>query len=57
MAGYTIHYSGMYRYNPIFESEFPYRRYFQKNDVLGNRTHQIHLVNYPAACWEKKYFI
>ena len=35
-----------YKYNPIFESIFPHRRYFQKNDASGCRTHQIHLVNY-----------
>jgi len=30
-----------YQYHPIFESEFPNRRYLQKSDVSGNRTHQI----------------
>lgn len=42
-----------YRYNPVFEIEFPYRRYFQKNDASGNRSHQLHVVNYPSAWWEK----
>ena len=42
-----------YHYNKQFEAEFPNRRYFQKNDNQGNRTHQIHLVNYPSAWWEK----
>ena len=42
-----------YRYISIFESELPNRRYFQKNDESGNRTHQIHLVHYPSAWWEK----
>ena len=42
-----------YHYRPDFESELPYRRYFQKNDAAGNRSHQIHLVNYPSAWWEK----
>ncbi len=40
-----------YKYNPVFESESPNRRYFQKNDQSGTRTHQIHLVNYPSAWW------
>lgn len=42
-----------YQYNPTFESELPNRRYFQKGDASGNRTHQIHLVNYPSAWWER----
>lgn len=42
-----------YVYRPDFESELPFRRYFQKNDAAGNRTHQIHLVNYPSAWWER----
>lgn len=42
-----------YCYQPAFEAEFPNRRYFQKNDNDGNRTHQIHLVHYPSAWWEK----
>ena len=29
-----------YRYNSIFETVFPHRRYFQKNNRLGERTHQ-----------------
>ncbi|MDX2164239.1 MAG: bifunctional GrpB family protein/GNAT family N-acetyltransferase [Gammaproteobacteria bacterium] len=42
-----------YRYVPAFESELPHRRYFEKDDNSGNRTYQIHLVNYPSAWWEK----
>lgn len=45
-----------YMYNSKFEDEFPYRRYFQKNDDEGKRTHQIHLVNYPSA-WFEKYIL
>lgn len=42
-----------YQYNPVFESEFPNRRYFQKSDASGNRTHQIHLVNYYSSWWAR----
>ncbi len=42
-----------YRYVPAFESKLPHRCYFEKDDSAGNRTHQIHLVNYPSAWWEK----
>lgn len=42
-----------YIYNSKFEDEFPYRRYLQKNDNEAKRTHQIHLVNYPSAWFEK----
>lgn len=42
-----------YKYNSVFETEFPNRRYFQKNNSEGVRTHQIHLVNYPSAWFEK----
>ncbi len=40
-----------YYYQPLFENEFPNRRYFFKNNESGNRTHQIHLVNYPSSWW------
>src|SRR5665213_1520642 len=42
-----------YRYVPAFEEVMPYRRYFQKNNSEGVRTHQIHVVTYPSAWWEK----
>lgn len=42
-----------YRYNPVFEKIFPFRRYFQKENILDVRTHQIHLVNYPSQWYEK----
>ena len=42
-----------YRYNPVFESVLPYRRYFQKENEQGERTHQIHLVNFPSQWYEK----
>jgi GrpB-like predicted nucleotidyltransferase (UPF0157 family)/RimJ/RimL family protein N-acetyltransferase len=42
-----------YRYNPTFETIFPFRRYFQKENSEGLRTHQIHLVHYPSQWYEK----
>lgn len=42
-----------YVYQPIFETQLPHRRYFQKTDLAGNRTHQIHLVNVPSSWWNK----
>lgn len=42
-----------YRYNPAFKTVLPYRRYFQKNNQQGVRTHQIHLVNFPSQWYEK----
>lgn len=42
-----------YKYHSVFESEFPNRRYFQKNNSEGVRTHQIHLVNHPSSWFEK----
>ncbi|HAT7873661.1 bifunctional GrpB family protein/GNAT family N-acetyltransferase [Legionella pneumophila] len=42
-----------YRYNQVFESVFPHRRYFQKDNEHGERTHQIHLVNYPSSWYAK----
>ncbi len=42
-----------YRNVPEFKAEFPHREYFQKNNVEGQRTHQIHLVNLPSAAWKK----
>ncbi|KTD18250.1 bifunctional GrpB family protein/GNAT family N-acetyltransferase [Legionella jordanis] len=42
-----------YRYNPVFETVFPHRRYFQKDNEQGERTHQIHLVTYPSSWYAK----
>jgi GrpB-like predicted nucleotidyltransferase (UPF0157 family)/RimJ/RimL family protein N-acetyltransferase len=42
-----------YRYNAVFETVFPFRRYFQKENSEGERSHQIHLVNYPSQWYEK----
>lgn len=42
-----------YRYQPLFEKEFPHRRYFQKDNLNGIRTHQIHVVRYPSCWWDK----
>ncbi len=42
-----------YEYISAYESQLPDRRFFQKDDEQGRRTHQIHLVNYPSAWWEK----
>lgn len=42
-----------YRYNSVFETAFPFRRYFQKDNSQGKRTHQIHLVNCPSQWYEK----
>ncbi len=42
-----------YRYQPLFEKEFPHRRYFQKDNLNGIRTHQIHAVRYPSCWWDK----
>lgn len=42
-----------YQYIPDYEQQLPYRRYFQKNDMQGNRAYQIHLVNYHSAWWQR----
>lgn len=42
-----------YQYNATLETEFPFRRFFQKSDQLGNRTYQIHIVNYVSSWWQK----
>ncbi|WP_419419764.1 GNAT family N-acetyltransferase [Legionella sp. D16C41] len=42
-----------YRYNDAFETIFPFRRYFQKENSEGIRSHQIHLVNYPSQWYER----
>jgi len=41
-----------YRYQPLFEKEFPHRRYFQKDNSDGVRTHQVHVVRYPSCWWD-----
>lgn len=42
-----------YVYNPTFEIILPNRRYFQKDNQQGIRTHQIHLVSYPSPWYER----
>ena len=42
-----------YQYIKEYERELPYRRFFWKQDANQNRTHNIHLVNYPSAWWER----
>ncbi|MEO8402098.1 MAG: GrpB family protein [Gammaproteobacteria bacterium] len=42
-----------YNYIKKYEIEMPYRRYFQKNDSQGNRTHQIHLVKIHGDFWNR----
>lgn len=42
-----------YQYIKEYEKELPYRRFFSKNDTDQNRTHNIHLVNYHSAWWQR----
>jgi GrpB-like predicted nucleotidyltransferase (UPF0157 family) len=42
-----------YNYIQEFESNMPYRRYFQKNNSASVRTHQIHLVEINSEFWER----
>ena len=42
-----------YRYQPLFEKEYPHRRYFQGNNANGIRTHQIHVVKMPSCGWDQ----
>lgn len=42
-----------YQYIKSYEKDLPYRRFFQKDNDQGQRTHQIHLVNYPSAWWQR----
>lgn len=42
-----------YKYIKKYERQLPNRRYFQKNNSDGNRTYQIHLVNYNSAWWQR----
>lgn len=42
-----------YKYIKDYEEHLPNRRYFQKDDSDGNRTYQIHLVNYNSAWWQR----
>ena len=42
-----------YEYIKLYEENIPNRRFFQKNDSQGNRTHQIHLVNRHSAWWQR----
>ena len=43
--------NGGYDYIDKYEKDLPFRRYFEKNDDSGLRTHQIHLVNINSAWW------
>lgn len=42
-----------YEYISAYEVQLPNRRFFQKDDSQGRRTHQIHLVNYPSSWWNR----
>jgi GrpB-like predicted nucleotidyltransferase (UPF0157 family)/aminoglycoside phosphotransferase (APT) family kinase protein len=42
-----------YDYVKAFEKDTPFRRYFRKNSREGNRTHQIHLVEYGSDWWKR----
>lgn len=42
-----------YQYVPLFEKHLPFRRFFQKDNEKGQRTHQIHLCTHPSAWWSK----
>ena len=42
-----------YQYIEKFEVDLPFRRYFEKNNAQGQRTHQIHLVNHHSAWWTR----
>lgn len=42
-----------YQYIQSYEKQMPYRRFFLKNDENQNRTHHIHLINYPSAWWKR----
>ncbi len=42
-----------YKYRPDLEEEMPFRRYFNKNDAQGKRTHQIHVVPYMSPFWNR----
>ena len=40
-----------YMYLRELEQQMPYRRFFQKIDIHGTRTHHIHLVQYNSEFW------
>lgn len=42
-----------YEYVKAFEKDTPFRRYFRKDGRDGNRTHQIHLVEYGSDWWKR----
>ncbi len=42
-----------YIYQPQFEIDLPFRRFFIKDDVKGNRTHHLHIVRYPSSWWAR----
>lgn len=42
-----------YQYIKAYEKELSYRRFFLKEGINQNRTHHIHLVNYPSAWWQR----
>lgn len=42
-----------YSYINKYEDMMPFRRYFQKDNQTGKRTHQIHLVEFDSDFWKK----
>lgn len=42
-----------YIYIKKYEDEIPYRRFFQKNNSAGVRTHHIHLVEVQSDFWKE----
>lgn len=40
-----------YRYMPQYEIGMPFRRFFQKDNMNGTRTHHIHLVEISHSFW------
>jgi len=42
-----------YHYIPAYEEQLPYRRFFQKDDKNGQRSHQIHLVNCRSSWYQR----
>lgn len=44
-----------YKYNPRFEDQMPYRRFFGK-DILNVRTHHVHMVAISSEFWNRHLF-
>lgn len=42
-----------YVYIKKYEKEMPYRRFFQRDNAAGVRTHHIHLVGMQSDFWQK----